>query len=101
MTTVSFSGLELPAAQLMQSHRMHGQPVRKGWTRVQFVLPDRFDGAVRVLDWLSENCSARYSSYSYQDTQPKSAGFIMVVNFENRNDALMFKLTDGFRGESA
>ena len=67
------------------------------WTRVQFPIPDGWEGSKKIQEWLEENCPGRWSTYSYQNPKSKSGENIMVIRFENKNDALMFKLKDGHK----
>lgn len=66
------------------------------WTRVQFNIPDSWESIKKVQDWLRENNPGQWASYCYQHPKSrKTNDHTMVVRFQDKNDALMFKLRGG------
>lgn len=91
---ISFTDLEVTTSSLLQAG--HSGPMKLDWTRVQFILPDSWDAGKKVQDWLRDNCPGIWQAYSYQHPKHKKTGeHLMVVRFEDKNDALMFKLRGG------
>jgi hypothetical protein len=72
-------------------------PIPHEWTRVQFSIPPSQDAIRNIKDWLDEKNKGRYSIYKYTSPQKQQNMDRIVINFELRNDALMFKLKDGFQ----
>ena len=92
-TSLSFSGLEVPISNIMPNQF---GPMNPNWTRVQFAVNDQWEGPKKVQDWLKENCPNRWSSYHHLNPKSKTEDIvIMVVRFEDKNDALLFKLRGG------
>lgn len=92
-TTLSFTDLEVPVDSLFR--RAEQGPMNLTWTRTQFAIPDTYNAPRAIEAWLGENCPGRWAAYSYQDPKGKGEDHVMVVRFEDKNDALMFKLRGG------
>lgn len=93
--SVSFTDLEIPASQL-NGLLTKNRPTPASWQRVQFNIPNGHTSAQAVEEWLKTNCPSDWTSYNYSD--PKSKNHyerVMVVRFENKDDALLFKLRGG------
>lgn len=65
------------------------------WKRVIIDVPDTYSAPSKVNEWLAENCINGYASYEFSD--PVTYDGVMVIRFEDVNDALMFKLRDGHK----
>ena len=93
---IQFEGLELPIESFDQQEGTFSKPVPTTWKRVQFSIPDGYTSAKAVEEWLKVNCPNRWASYHYQNPKQKAQGDrVMVVRFEDKNDALLFKLRGG------
>lgn len=92
-TNLSFTDFEVPVDSLFR--RAQQGPMNLAWTRTQFAVPDSYEAPKAVELWLTENTPGKWATYSYQSPKGKSSDFIMVVRFEDKNDALMFKLRGG------
>ena len=91
--SLSFTDLDLPIEHLFK-HVPSG-PMSPTWTRVQFTLPDPYDSVKIVEDWLKQNCPGSWTFYTYSNPGNKKHDFIMVIRFEDKNDAILFKLRGG------
>lgn len=92
--SIKFHELDVDVASLRLD------PPNKGampleWTRVTFPVPDPWEAPQSVEKWLTENCAGRWRSYNYQNPKSKDSSRIMVVCFNDKNDALFFKLKGG------
>ena len=92
-TEVSFTDLDVPIQSLFR--RASQGPMNLCWTRTQFNIPDSYDAAKAVEMWLIEHCPGRWQAYHYVSPKGKGEDQVMVVRFEDKNDALMFKLRGG------
>lgn len=92
--SLKFDGLECTVDQLLQS-KTRRFPTPGGWTRVHFIIPDNYEAPQKVDAWLSKNCPSKWASYNYTDPKNKKHDIIMVVRFESKDDALLFKLRGG------
>lgn len=90
---ISFTDFEIPVEVLFR--KTSQGPMNLSWTRTQFAVPDGYEAPKAVETWLVENCPGRWATYSYQSPKGKGGDYIMVVRFEDKNDALMFKLRGG------
>jgi hypothetical protein len=90
---LNFTDLDVPVASLLR--RGQQGPMHRSWTRVQFEVPDAHEASKAVEAWLTGNCSSGWETYQYQSPRGKNSEHIMVVKFENRDEALMFKLRGG------
>jgi len=70
--------------------RRHMGPIPLDWTRHQFVTDGNYSDMV-LTTWLTDNMHGRFSVSSTSITK----GFLVVVGFEQVNDAVMFRLMDG------
>ena len=98
-TSLSFTDFEIPVDTLFR--RAQQGPMNLAWTRTQFTIPDGYDAPRAVETWLGENCPGKWATYNYQSPKGKTNEHIMVVRFEDRNDALMFKLRGGHQAWDA
>jgi hypothetical protein len=48
-----------------------------------------------VREWLVSNCGGDWREHHFSDPRSKNNELTMIVKFENRDDALMFKLRGG------
>lgn len=94
-SSLVFEDYEVPVSDLYSTGNGVNGPVPTTWTRTQFNIPNNYSAPAEVTKWLDENCPGRYSSWFYQDPRSKEHAAVMVVKFESRNDALMFKLQGG------
>jgi hypothetical protein len=91
--SLKFTDFEIPTEALFR--KSHLGPMNLDWVRTQFVVPDAYDAPRKVEQWLNENCPGRWATYNYQSPRGKTNDHVMVVRFEDKNDALMFKLRGG------
>lgn len=92
--TIKFGDTEYRIADIHKGRDRKGvAPVN--WTRVSFKVPDAFTAPANVDQWLTENCPGLWMSYHYADPRSKTHERLMVVRFEEKNDALFFKLRGG------
>jgi len=70
-------------------------PMNRAWTRVEFSVPDAWEANKAVEKWLTENTPGRWATTHYSNPRSKENSYTMVVRFEDKNDALMFKLRGG------
>ena len=96
-TSVNFTNWTL-AGNEMSLIANAGIPNHKitDWTRLVVSVPVDRDSMQHVQKWLFENCSGQFVFYKYQDGAVYTE-YKMVIRFENKNDALLFKLKDGHR----
>lgn len=95
-STVEFEGLSLPVSDVIRAKGNSTGPVPSTWQRVSFPVPDGYTCARAVEEWLAQNCPNKWAAYHYNNPKQKaSADRIMVVRFEDKNDALLFKLRGG------
>jgi hypothetical protein len=92
-TSIQFTDFEISTDVLFR--RAHSGPMNPSWTRVQFPISNNWDDHIEVEKWLGENTPGKWASYHYQNPKGKKHDFTMIVRFENKNDALMFKLRGG------
>lgn len=88
--TVRYSGAEFDARKLLE--RRHMGPIPLDWTRHQFKVDGRYSDPTWTLsNWISENLHGRFTLNAtiIQD------GYLVVIGFEQVNDAVMFRLMDG------
>lgn len=91
--SISFTDLEVQTSSLFR--RSLSGPTNLQWTRVRFTIPNGYDAPQAVSDWLADNTPGRFDVWFYQDPKSRDGEYRMVVNFEDKNDALMFKLRGG------
>lgn len=68
------------------------------WTRVKFNVPGDFttrEATRQVCEWLAHNCVGSWREHHFVDPRGKNGEYTVIVKFENRDDALMFKLRGG------
>lgn len=65
------------------------------WTRVKFNLPGTQEAPKAVCSWMVTNCTGDWRQHNFPDPRSKSGERTMVVKFESRDDALLFKLRGG------
>lgn len=98
-TSITFTDFEVPLDTILR-HSQQG-PMDLRWTRTQFTIPDGYDAPRAVEAWLVENCPGRWQTYHYHSPKGRDDGYSMVVRFEDKNDALMFKLRGGHQAWDA
>lgn len=87
---VKFTGLTILSTEL---NRAVVGPIPLHWTRHQFLLADEYFHPENwsFVSWINRNLNGRYNvSVAYV---PK--GSVVVIGFENDNDAVMFRLLEG------
>lgn len=98
--TVKFTEVEIETVELLfpQGRKKRGHwPA--DWTRHQFTVDAGYHDVTGQIDqWLAETIEGRWGSYSV----PTADGYrIVVIAFEQSNDAVMFRLMDGERAALA
>lgn len=94
---VKFTGLTLSATDLKEaSNAGITDVIDNNWKRVHFTVPTARDAIQHVYDWLKANCKGQYSAYKFHDSHSYTE-YKMVVRFEDKNDAIIFKLQDGHK----
>ena len=86
--TVTFAGGPINP---MVFYRRLRAPIPVSWTRHQFVMEANMNPERVTAEWLNENCHGRYTLNSTEIR----AGYVVVIGFEQDNDAVMFRLMDG------
>jgi hypothetical protein len=66
------------------------------WVRVEIDLPNPYDNAKKICEWLEKNVTKHWASYDYKRSGKKTE-HKMVLYFEDVNDALFFKLRGGHK----
>lgn len=94
-THISFTDLDIPLATLFRGSQQG--PMNLSWVRTQFAIPNTHEASRKVELWLLENCPGRWASCLYQNPKSRDEEHIMIVRFQDKNDALMFKLRDGHK----
>jgi hypothetical protein len=91
---IVFSGLELPAKKLLKK-RVSGMFV-SSWHRTYARVPSEYrDSVSKVVTWLEENCTERFSlSVESNRSHTSNSTFGLFIAFENGYDAMMYKLID-------
>lgn len=92
-TNIEFTGLDVPMRDVFR--KTDKGPMHVKWTRVQFTVDDPYANAIAVEEWLRANCPGEWESYTYTRPKGKNSDAVMVIRFENLNDAMMFKLRGG------
>lgn len=92
--SIKFDDIEIPTSSITRT-LSNKAPCPASWLRVQFPIPDPWDAPTKVEEWLNENCPNGWRSYHYQNPKNQSSEHIMVVRFEDKNDAIFFKLRGG------
>lgn len=92
-SSLQFTDFEVATEVLFR--RATNGPMNPSWTRVQFPIPDNWEAHLAVQKWLNDNTPSKWTSYHYHNPKGKKQDYMMVVRFENKNDALMFKLRGG------
>lgn len=92
-TNLTFTDFEVQTDKLFRKS-LTG-PMNRSWTRTQFQVPDNFESAKLVEDWLVENTPGKWAYFIYKTVRGRPDEYTMVVRFEDKNDALMFKLRGG------
>jgi hypothetical protein len=87
-----FTGLTVTVGDFEPPTRRHPGPWPATWTRHQFNRSPMLRTSLRDLNaWIEANLHGRYGSYS----MPSPSGTIVVVLFEQANDAVAFRMWDG------
>lgn len=92
-TSLQFTDFEILTSSLFRQAK--NGPMNPSWTRVQFAIPDNWEAHISVEKWIDDNITGRWASYHYLNPKGKRDDYVMVVRFEDKNDALMFKLSGG------
>ncbi len=95
---IRFTGLTLKPGPTLNKmiHQGSFNMISSDWARLTFTVPTAKDSIQHVYDWLNTNCNGQYTAYRFHDRDSYSE-YQMVVRFEDKNDAIMFKLQDGHR----
>jgi hypothetical protein len=93
MTDIEFTDLSLTTSQLFNRRG----PMNPNWVRVKFTIPDDYSAPTQVMAWLREEVKGQWHASYHQDPFSRELAYQMIVRFEDRNDALMFKLRDGYK----
>ena len=89
-----FDGFTMNTNDLEISSNDHAM-CPSAWLRVHFQIPDSWNAPEKVTAWLEKNCKHKWRTYHYYNPKKKDENYIMVVRFENKDDALLFKLMGG------
>jgi hypothetical protein len=92
-TRLTFTDFEIATNDILGANRQG--PISPQWTRTKFTIPNGHEAPKLVTGWLTNNCPGLWTTYHYQDPKSKDYQDVMVVWFEDRNDALLFKLRGG------
>jgi murein tripeptide amidase MpaA len=94
---VEFEGASVNVQSVLRPAYRSVGPVSSSWVRASFEVPDGYTAPRHVDEWLRENCKANWTSVHFHNPRNKDHRHTMVVRFEDRNDALLFKLRDGHK----
>lgn len=94
---VEFDGASINVQNVLRPSYRNVGPVSNSWSRTAFEVPDGYTAPRIVDEWLRDNCKGRWTSVHFHNPRNKGHGHTMVVRFEDRNDALLFKLRDGHK----
>jgi hypothetical protein len=89
---IKFQDLDIPSSELRPEST--GGPMPENWTRVEFKLPDKGKSET-ITEWLRDNIAGNWTHYVYQEAQGVHPLVAMTVRFQDKNDAMMFKLRGG------
>lgn len=92
---IDFGDGPISVSNIRMVTRRYYAPIPRTWSRVQFQMPYDFDAVSKIRDWLETNLTGRYMLYHFTKNAPDERPETVVIRFESRNDALMFKLKDG------
>lgn len=94
---IDFTDLTISCNDLLRKSRRVSGPVDNTWIRVKIKIPNQY-AIKKIEDWIEENLIYSWFSYHFQDRiyDKKSTELTMILRFESNNDALMFKLKDGY-----
>lgn len=88
---VAFTGLDLDPRALLQPRKSNRPFVPPHWVRLQFSVPPE-GGAIQQIDrWLERRIHGGWSSRLHH----RGISCVVVLHFEDPNDAVMFRLMDG------
>jgi hypothetical protein len=88
---IKFTGLEIPADAF---ERVRRKPAHQDWHRIEFQLDE--DITVQsIRSWLLDTYDMGWQMYEYN--HPDTHHTIVIIRFQDRNHALMFKLQNGMR----
>ena len=90
---ISFTDFSIPTNQLFRKTSIG--PMNPKWVRTQFSIPDGYAAPNAVISWLNDNCPGQWATCNYMNPKTHNGEYVMVVRFEDKNDALMFKLRGG------
>lgn len=93
-TSIKFDDVEYSIKDIYQTLGSRG-PAPNVWIRVKFTIPEPYDAPRQIEEWLRANCPNAWRSYNYRDPRNKNDAYVMVVRFQDKNDALFFKLRGG------
>lgn len=95
-STIKFSDIEIkPLPVNSPGEAPYMSLIPKSWTRIQFDIPSNTHYVGKIYDWIRTNSGDCWSGYYYSPGDKET--FTVVIKFKDRNDALMFKLRDGFQ----
>jgi len=94
--SVEFTDLEVPIHDVLSQYRnQHQGIIPYSWARVRITIPLGFNESEMVKKWLAENTTQAWSINQSDDYHNSKTN--VTVRFQNIDDALMFKLSDGYR----
>lgn len=85
---VKFSGVDIDPHQLFRRRKGF---IPSGWTRHQFSTEFSFVDINGVGAWIEERLNGKWAAHSI----PTQEGSIVIIGFEEANDAIMFRLLEG------
>ena len=87
-SVVRFTGLEIQPEEL--NRKVKG-PIPLHWTRHQFMLDEFVEPEWDMTTWINNNLTGRWAIGVFHTPE----GTIVVLGFENGNDAVMFRFLEG------
>lgn len=106
MNMVHFKDTDISAEELVSpTGRMVSHCWGHTWTRIEIpVNSNTFNSIQHVIDWIEENLDGGRFGLFLKDASPLEPSHhlywemkeqLLVIGFEEENDAIMFKLLDG------
>lgn len=104
MHMVKFFDLEVDPTNLVKPHGRRAKHAwGKHWTRIQVEIPEQHTAPGKIAAWIEENLSGGLYGLFYKEDKNNPSesqwekNYILIIGFEDENDAIMFKLLDGHK----
>lgn len=85
---VSYTGVDIDPRQIFRQRKGF---IPAHWTRHQFTVEQSYVEINAIGKWIEERLNGRWAAHSFVTTE----GAVVIIGFEEANDAIMFRLLDG------